>query len=117
MMNDMMPTIEETITPDIEAQIEHEEHESRQQLLLEQESWADLVAVHGPLMTDAEWKQYKYERTLALCVNAFLEEDEEEKKDFEDEIERRELTGLYKLWSDKWEADGVREMTGCDDSS
>ena len=25
MMNDMMPTIEETITPDIAAQIEHEE--------------------------------------------------------------------------------------------
>ena len=61
MMSDMMPTIEETITPDIEAQIEHEEYESRQQLLLEQESWADLVAVHGPLMTDAELKQYKSE--------------------------------------------------------
>ena len=40
---------------------EHEEWERRQQLLLEQESWADLVAVHGPLMTDAEWKQYKSE--------------------------------------------------------
>ena len=61
MMNDMMPTIEETITPDVEAQIEHEEYERGQQLLLEGESWATLVATHGPLMTDAEWKQYKSE--------------------------------------------------------
>ena len=61
MMNDMMPTIEETITPDIEAQIEHEEWERGQQLLLEEESWATLVEIHGPLMTDAEWKQYKSE--------------------------------------------------------
>tara|TARA_Y100000310_G_C20685715_1_gene818823 strand:- start:3529 stop:3747 length:219 start_codon:yes stop_codon:yes gene_type:complete len=61
MMNDMMPTLEETITPDTQAQFEHEEHERGQQLLLEQESWADLVAVHGSLMTDAEWKQYKSE--------------------------------------------------------
>ena len=61
MMNDMMPTIEETITPDIQAQLEHEEHERGQQLLLEQESWADLVAIHGPLMSDAEWKQYQSE--------------------------------------------------------
>ena len=60
-MNDMMPTIEENITPDVQAQIEHEEHERGQQLLLEQESWADLVAIHGPLMSDAEWKQYKSE--------------------------------------------------------
>jgi hypothetical protein len=61
MMNDMMPTIEETITPDIQAQLELEEYERGQQLLLEQECWADLVAIHGPLMTDAEWKQYKSE--------------------------------------------------------
>ena len=58
MMNDMMPTIEETITPDVEAQIEHEEWTRKQET---QDSWADLVAVHGPLMTDAEWKQYKSE--------------------------------------------------------
>ena len=58
-MNDMMPTIEETITPDIQAQLEHEEHELGQQLLLEQESWAYLVAIHVPLMSDSEWKQYK----------------------------------------------------------
>ena len=61
IMNDMMPTIEEPITPDVQAQLEHEEHERGQQLLLEQESWADLVAIHGPLMSDAEWKQYKSE--------------------------------------------------------
>ena len=61
IMNDMMPTIEENITPDVQAQIEHEEHERGQQLLLEQESWADLVAIHGPLMFDAEWKKCKSE--------------------------------------------------------
>jgi len=58
MMNDMMPTIEETITPDIQAQLEHEEWTRKQET---QDRWADLVAVHGPLMTDAEWKQYKSE--------------------------------------------------------
>jgi len=58
MMNDMMPTIEETITPDVEAQLEHEEWTRKQD---DQETWADLVAIHGPLMTDAEWKQYKSE--------------------------------------------------------
>ena len=58
MMNDMMPTIEETITPDIQAQLEHEEWTREQET---QDRWADLVAVHGPLMTDAEWKQYKSE--------------------------------------------------------
>ena len=61
MMSDMMPTIEETITPDIEAQIEHEEWERGQKLLLEGESWATLIATNGPLMTDAEWKQHKSE--------------------------------------------------------
>ena len=65
-MNDLMPTLEENITPDVQAQIEHEEHERSQRLLLEQESWADLVAIHGPLMSDSEWKQYKSEYEIYL---------------------------------------------------
>ena len=55
MMNDMMPTIEENITPDVQAQIEHEEWTRKQD---DQETWADLVAIHGPLMTEVEWTQY-----------------------------------------------------------
>ena len=55
MMNDMMPTIEETITPDIEAQLEHEEWIRKQET---QDRWANLVAIHGPLMTDVEWQKY-----------------------------------------------------------
>ena len=66
IMNDLMPTLEENITPDVQAQIEHEEHERSQRLLLEQESWADLVAIHGPLMSDSEWKQYKSEYEIYL---------------------------------------------------
>jgi len=49
MMNDMMPTIEETITPDIAAQIEHEEW---QRVLLkweQRERWEAVEALHGPL--------------------------------------------------------------------
>ena len=55
MMNDMMPTIEETISADIEAQMEHEEWTREQET---QDRWANLVAVHGPLMTDVEWQKY-----------------------------------------------------------
>ena len=58
MMNDMMPTIEETITPDIAAQIEHEEW---QRILLkweQRERWEAAEALHGPLLTAAEWEQH-----------------------------------------------------------
>ena len=55
MMNDMMPTIEETISADIEAQLEHEEWTRGQET---QDRWANLVAIHGPLMTDTEWQDY-----------------------------------------------------------
>ena len=44
----MMPTIEETITPDIQAQLEHEEWERDCE---ERERWDNLEAVHGPLST------------------------------------------------------------------
>ena len=42
----MMPTIEETITPDIQAQLEHEEWTRKQE---KREHWDALEAIHGPL--------------------------------------------------------------------
>ena len=51
MMNDMMPTIEETITPDILAQIEHEEWERGNE---ERERWEALEAIHGPFLKPDE---------------------------------------------------------------
>ena len=60
MMNDMMPTIEETVTAADLAQIEHEEWERGNE---ERERWAALEAAHEakhgmPLLTAAEWKQH-----------------------------------------------------------
>jgi len=59
MMNDIMDMVhvgcEELITEADEAQMEHERGEHERE---ERERWADLVAIHGPLMTDAEWQQY-----------------------------------------------------------
>tara|TARA_B100000029_G_scaffold497233_1_gene564579 strand:+ start:1164 stop:1358 length:195 start_codon:yes stop_codon:yes gene_type:complete len=49
MMNDMMPTIEETITPDIEAQLEHEEWERGEREREQREHWDALEAQYGPL--------------------------------------------------------------------
>ena len=54
MMNDMIHIgCEEAITAADEARMEHERGEHERD---ERERWADAVAVHGPLMTDAEWK-------------------------------------------------------------
>ena len=55
MMNDMMPTIEETTTPNIAAEIEHREWERGNE---ERERWEAVEASHGPLLTAAEWKQH-----------------------------------------------------------
>ena len=55
MMNDMMPTIEEIATPDILAQIEHEDWERGNE---ERERWEAVEATHGPLLTAAEWEQH-----------------------------------------------------------
>ena len=55
MMNDMMPTIAETIDLNDIAQHEHE------QWLREcerEERWEAVEATHGPLLTAAEWKQH-----------------------------------------------------------
>ena len=59
MMNDIMDMVhvgcEELITEADEAQMEYERGEHERE---ERERWADLVAIHGPLMTDVEWQQY-----------------------------------------------------------
>ena len=62
-MNDMVHVgCEEMISADDEAQMEHEraEHEraERAERAEREETWASVVAVHGPLMSDAEWTQY-----------------------------------------------------------
>ena len=52
MMNDMMPTIDEAATPDILAQIEHEEWERGNE---QRERWEAIEAEHGQLLTITEW--------------------------------------------------------------
>ena len=49
---------DECVCDDDIARMEYErgEHERA-----ERERWADMVAIHGPLMTDAEWQQYMVE--------------------------------------------------------
>jgi hypothetical protein len=59
MMNDMIHIgCEEAITAADEAQMEHERGEREMVARERDESWANLVAVHGPLMTDADWKVF-----------------------------------------------------------
>ena len=53
MMTDMMPTIEEAMTPDIQAQLEHEEWERGNEERERQEHWDALEAQHGPLHSHA----------------------------------------------------------------
>ena len=70
MMNDMMPTIEETATPDILAQIEHEEWERGNE---ERERWEAVEAAHEakhgrPLFTSTEWEQHTAD------MNQFMDE-------------------------------------------
>ena len=55
MMNDMMPVIEETITPDIAAEIEFREWERGNEQL---ERWEAIEATHGPLLTKADLENY-----------------------------------------------------------
>jgi len=55
MMNDMMPTIEETATAADLAQIEHEEWERGNE---QRERWEAIEAVHGPLLTKTELNDF-----------------------------------------------------------
>lgn len=54
-MNDNM-TIEETITPDIAAEIEFREWERGNE---ERERWEAVEATHGPLLTKVELNDYR----------------------------------------------------------
>tara|TARA_Y100000310_G_scaffold109780_1_gene108232 strand:+ start:172 stop:381 length:210 start_codon:yes stop_codon:yes gene_type:complete len=55
MMNDMTPTIEESIDPRDAAQHEHEQWQRRCD---QADRWADVEAQHGPLMTRVEWLRH-----------------------------------------------------------
>ncbi len=81
MMNDMMPTIEETITPDIADQIEHEEWERGNE---ERERWEAAEAIHGPLLTKADLENYHKDMAEIMAErdaafeNAFKCDDDDE---------------------------------------
>ena len=49
---------EEMVTSADEAQMEHERGQREAEARERAEAWADMAAIHGPLMTDAAWKQY-----------------------------------------------------------
>jgi hypothetical protein len=70
MMNELMDMIqvgcEESISAADEARMEHERGEREREERERKESWADLVAIHGPLMTDAEWKNFVAEYGVYL---------------------------------------------------
>ena len=55
MMNDMMPTIEETIDMN---DIAHWEHEQWLRESEREERWEAVEATHGPLLTAADWKRH-----------------------------------------------------------
>ena len=59
MNNNLMDMVqvgcEESISAADEAQMEHERGEREREV---ENRWANLVAIHGPLMTDSEWSQY-----------------------------------------------------------
>ena len=68
MMNDMMPTIEETLTPDIAAEIEFREWERGNEEREREERWAAAEALYGPLLTKTEWEQHTAD------MNQFIDE-------------------------------------------
>ena len=55
MMNDMMPTIEETIDLNDIAQHEHEQWLRQSE---REERWEAMEAIHGPLLTKADLENY-----------------------------------------------------------
>ncbi len=88
MMSDMMPTIDEAATPDILAQIEHEEWERGNE---ERERWEAVEAIHGPLLTKTDLEAFhadmqRESRALDIALeNAFkCDEDDDEDAWFED---------------------------------
>jgi len=81
MMNDMMPTIEETATAADLAQIEHREWERGNE---ERERWAAIEAAHGPLLTKAELDAYHKDMAEVMAEaeaafeNAYKCDDDDE---------------------------------------
>ena len=82
MMNDMMPTIEETATAADLAQIEHEDWLRECE---REERWEAVEAIHGPLLTKADLDAFHADmqrESLALDIaleNAFkCDEDDDE---------------------------------------
>ena len=90
MMNDLLPTFEETATPDILAEVEHREwlrdeerREERREAEIveftalagkafrEEQRWADLESQHGPLFTPREWNDHQTD------LNYYLDHREE----------------------------------------
>lgn len=80
MMNDNI-TIEETITPDIAAEIEHREWERGNE---ERERWEAAEAIHGPLLTKADLENYHKDMAEIMAErdaafeNAFKCDDDDE---------------------------------------
>ena len=82
MMNDMMPTIEETVSLN---DIAHWEHEQWLRVCERDERWEALEAIHGPLLTKADLDAFHADmrrESLALDIaleNAFkCDEDDDE---------------------------------------
>lgn len=95
MMNDMMPTIEETATPDILAQIEHEEWERGNE---ERERWGALEADHGPLLTQSKWIQHE------LDMNHYFDSFHARWCDKQDELEEQ---AAEEAEAQEWFAEGT----------
>ena len=83
-MNDMMPTIEETATAADLAQIEHREWERGNE---QRERWEAIEAIHGPLLTKAEFDAYHKDMAEIMAErdaafeNAFKCDDDEDDHD------------------------------------
>jgi len=84
MMNDMMTTIEETATAADLAQIEHREWERGNE---QRERWEAIEAIHGPLLTKAEFDAYHKDMAEIMAErdaafeNAFKCDDDEDDYD------------------------------------
>ncbi len=84
MMNDMMPTIEETTDMNDIAQHEHEQWLRQSE---REERWKAIEATHGPLLTAAEWKQHTIdmEQIIAEADAAWADFENAFKCDDDDE--------------------------------
>ena len=79
MMNDMMPTIEETIDLNDIAQHEHEQWLRQSE---REERWEAMEAIHGPLFTPREWAEHcaDYDSYLESRGTSFAEVQEKSRQ-------------------------------------